>query len=609
MNQWFQFQNRRKARKACHSARIQHTRVMPQELRAFKIFIATPSGLENERKAFRDVVASYNESDANHRGVHFIPVGWEITLGGIGRPQALINEEIRKCDYFLLLLWDRWGSPPTVEGQGQYTSGTEEEYSVAWKCFADENKSMRQIVAFFKAVDTRQLSDPGEQLKKVLDFKRALENEKKILFDTFDEVSTFEKRLRCYLAQWVRDHEGGQTAKVINLPKSPQSPVSSFTVPNEASAKPISPNLEKLIDEAWKLADEGRLTDAEAKFAQAIIIGDPIAFIGYGRFLIRIGRLQQAEFIFGRLRELAHLRNDQDLEATAYGNLGLIFETLGDLNQAERMLLKSLEIYERLGDYERTATSYGNLALISNTRGDLAKAEQMTKKSLELYKQFDNQRGMASQYGNLGLIFRTRGDLAQAENMFRKSLEICERLGDQKCMANQYGNLGLIFDERGNLVQAEQMHRQSLEIDKRLGDQEGIIANYNNLGLIFQKRGDLIEAEKLFRNALEISTQLGNQSRMASQFGNLGLIFRTQGDLAKAEQMFHKSLEISERLGDQEGVAKSYGNLGLIFESQGKHTDAREVWTKSRDLFSKIHIPQMVKKIQGWLDNSERLNK
>jgi hypothetical protein len=140
---------------------------MAQDLKAYKIFIATPSGLEEERKLFREEILAYNESDANHRDIHFIPVGWEITLGGIGRPQGLINEEIEKCDYFVLLLWDRWGSPPSANGGGKYTSGTEEEHNVAWECYEDDTKPMRQIVAFFKAVDPRQLSDPGDQLKKV----------------------------------------------------------------------------------------------------------------------------------------------------------------------------------------------------------------------------------------------------------------------------------------------------------------------------------------------------------------------------------------------------------------------------------------------------------
>ena len=81
---------------------------------------------------FRDVVNKYNDDEAVQRGAHFIPVRWELTLGGVGRPQAMINEDVRKCDYFVLMLWDRWGSAPGSDGKRKYSSGTEEEYHVAW---------------------------------------------------------------------------------------------------------------------------------------------------------------------------------------------------------------------------------------------------------------------------------------------------------------------------------------------------------------------------------------------------------------------------------------------------------------------------------------------
>ena len=177
---------------------------MAVDLKGYRVFIATPGGLDEERKAFRAVINDHNEMDAFKRGVCFIPVGWEITLGGVGRPQELINQELRQCDYFILILWDRWGTPT---GTGTYSSGTEEEYTVALNCLNDIAFPMRDIVVFFRAVDVRMLSDPGVQLQKVLDFKKKLEEEKRLLFYTYDEISLFEKRLRYHLAKWVRDHE------------------------------------------------------------------------------------------------------------------------------------------------------------------------------------------------------------------------------------------------------------------------------------------------------------------------------------------------------------------------------------------------------------------
>lgn len=153
--------------------------VMPESLTSYRVFIASPGGLEKERLAFNDLIETFNKTDAIPRGAYFIPVGWEVTLGGVGRPQSLINEEVESCDYFVMVLHSRWGSSPDPEDNpGSHSSGTKEEYEVALKCHRAGDKPMRQIVAFFKAVDTAQMADPGPDLLKVLEFRKQLENTK-----------------------------------------------------------------------------------------------------------------------------------------------------------------------------------------------------------------------------------------------------------------------------------------------------------------------------------------------------------------------------------------------------------------------------------------------
>ena len=72
------------------------------------------------------------------------------------------------------MLWDRWGT--TTSAGSRYTSGTHEELGVALQCLADPDAEMRDVAVFFKAVEDRQLSDPGPQLTRLLQFKEALES-------------------------------------------------------------------------------------------------------------------------------------------------------------------------------------------------------------------------------------------------------------------------------------------------------------------------------------------------------------------------------------------------------------------------------------------------
>ena len=51
---------------------------MPSQVTVYRVFIASPGGLEAERESFRRVLNDYNESDALEDGVLFIPVAQDL---------------------------------------------------------------------------------------------------------------------------------------------------------------------------------------------------------------------------------------------------------------------------------------------------------------------------------------------------------------------------------------------------------------------------------------------------------------------------------------------------------------------------------------------------
>ena len=177
----------------------------------YRVFIGTPGGLEEERKLFRCALESFTQTHSEPRSVLFHPVGWEDTIGGVGRPQELINDDLRQCDYAVFVLHDRWGSPT---GNGN-TSGVEEEWALAEKLYKD-NK-IRNIALFFKAIDPHQQRDPGPQLQQVLAFKKQIEAGKKYLFCQYDVPDEYSTRLGRHLAKWLRDHEGAATGASSGL--------------------------------------------------------------------------------------------------------------------------------------------------------------------------------------------------------------------------------------------------------------------------------------------------------------------------------------------------------------------------------------------------------
>jgi Tetratricopeptide repeat/Domain of unknown function (DUF4062) len=356
--------------------------VVPSKITAYRIFIASPRGLEPERQHFREVIQSYNEEGVIERDLLFLPVGWEATLAGVGRPQETINEEVRRSDYFLMLLWDRWGSF-TGDPDARFTSGAEEEFSVAQTCH--RNGTMRQIVVMFKEVELNRLADAGPELSKVLDFRKELEAKKSLLYERFDAPGAFESKLRRHLARWVLDHEKGRGTGGAGAPV-PSEPVPPPPAPGVPVEAPPQASPSPAIRGAEELASAGRVTEAEQVFARGVRDGDLDAINRYGRFLIDSGSFASAEKTFVQLTGLARQGGQRDWLVAGLNNLGKLYVVQGELQKAESTYREALALRETMlgPDHPDVAVSLNNLAEVYAGLRRYGEAEPLFRRALEI---------------------------------------------------------------------------------------------------------------------------------------------------------------------------------------------------------------------------------
>lgn len=162
-------------------------------LKVVSVFIASPGGLEDERESARRIVEEINESHSEHWGCRIKLVGWEATLPGYNRAQSLINQDLDKCDYFVGVIWNHWGSKPQ-DGDSRFTSGFEEEFERAKDRL--NQGLMKDIILFFKDIPEVQLRDSGPSVARVLTFRQACVDSYKIMFKQFPDKGEFERLIR-----------------------------------------------------------------------------------------------------------------------------------------------------------------------------------------------------------------------------------------------------------------------------------------------------------------------------------------------------------------------------------------------------------------------------
>ena len=623
--------------------------------RKISVFIASPNDLSNERKQFKDAIHQLNVGFGDGANVEFVPLGWEDTLASTGRrSQGVINEDIDRCDVFILVMHRRWGQE--APDAKPYSSYTEEEFHRALERWKKDD--VPEIFVFFKRVDAASEADPGPQLKKVIDFRVQLEETRQVLYHYFEDEKSFIEEVDRHLRAYAKDElpkaekqremivlplealEETKKAKLITEEKIREAK-ESRDAEEEAYLKLEALQLQ-IAEDAANLSKEGKIEFARRKFAELVVetMDTRVLYLGY-EFFYRTGDLNSAFSVLEKWLSLSGKDENVADKAKVYGNLGNVYQTRGDLDKAEEIYNKALDISKALGSKEGIAIQYGNLGIVYKIRGDLDKAVEMYNKALEINQalgckegmaiQYCNlgnvyftrgdmdkavemydkslkisqalgiKEGMAIQYGNLGNVYSTRGDLEKAEEEYNKALEIGRALGRKEGMANQYGNLGNVYKICGDLDKAVDMNNKALEINQALGRKEGMASQYGNLGIIYKTRGDLDKAVEMYNKALEINQALGCKGGMASQYGNLGNVYSTRGDLDKAEKMYNKALEINQALGRKEGMASQYGNLGNVYKICGDLDKAEKMYNNSLSLFQEIGAKPMILKVQGLL--------
>jgi formylglycine-generating enzyme required for sulfatase activity len=186
-----------------------------------RIFIASPWDLKAERDCIEAIVNRLNSDPLiEDLGIVLKSFRWENVYPQLGRPQELINKDVQTCDILVGMLHRRFGSP-----SGKEDSGTYEEFKIALDRW--EKTGSPQIMLYFKTVGDISLEDlKNEQLKKVLEFKKEIENKRILLAGKFTDLLEFEEKFEKDLKKAIGDlcKERKQRDTWKNEPPAPIPP-------------------------------------------------------------------------------------------------------------------------------------------------------------------------------------------------------------------------------------------------------------------------------------------------------------------------------------------------------------------------------------------------
>lgn len=173
-----------------------------------RLFLSSPGDVENERNMVHEVAAQLNRMMGEQMRFRLEVIDWETHVTpNMGRPQEVINQQIRDYDIFVGIMWKRFGTPT-----GKADSGTEEEFNIACKNW--EKYGRPRIMLYFNQTpympkNTKEIS----QFARVVKFREKLQDGNALVWEYQNPVE-FQEFLIEHLGKVLYEFSPAEKDKV-----------------------------------------------------------------------------------------------------------------------------------------------------------------------------------------------------------------------------------------------------------------------------------------------------------------------------------------------------------------------------------------------------------
>jgi tetratricopeptide (TPR) repeat protein len=298
--------------------------------------------------------------------------------------------------------------------------------------------------------------------------------------------------------------------------------------------QPRHPEAERQEQLGCRLVREGKLTEAENAFREAIRRdpGHAGAHGNLGVALAQERKLPEAEAAF----RLAIRLNP--VNVTMYVNLATCLAQQGRPAEAEEWARQAIQLNPQLAEPHRLLGS----ALEARRRDEAAESAFREAARIE--------PGHAHGRYRLGRVLARRRTHQEAEAELREAVRLAPNL------APAWSSLRQLLCDTDRHAEAVEYARTTVRLEPNSAEY------YNGLGVALAGCDKVTEAEAAYREAARLDP------KNASVHSNLGNSLRSQGRLDEAEASLRAALQF------QTDYAEAHNNLGIVLVQAGREDEA-----------------------------------
>jgi len=208
---------------------------VPITYESIRVFISSPKDVAEERKLAEKAINSVSSTYKESLGLQLDPVMWEDFLPKTPKLpeqkiQDILEAEIPKCQVFILILGERYGSKEPGHGK----SNTQREVEIAIEVLMREKKIM--FLSYFRKLSPN--NDKGRQRQDVESFRNFLQG-KGIWYKDYADASEFRDLITHALYRTVlryrlatNKHKSLQNFWLFGEPDRPTNPLLAIIYPS-----------------------------------------------------------------------------------------------------------------------------------------------------------------------------------------------------------------------------------------------------------------------------------------------------------------------------------------------------------------------------------------
>ncbi len=250
--------------------------------------------------------------------------------------------------------------------------------------------------------------------------------------------------------------------------------ISYFEGPNHQITKKIT----ALVHQGNLFNHLHRYSEARQSFIQAKVMAGkekvlsylPALYNGLGVSFLQQGIYSKALASFLTLLDITD-KSQYSIQASAYGNLGLIYKELGQLDSARVYAEKTLALYQRLHLKAQQSDALINLALITRRQGDIAESESYLVQAESLLNSQDNPYRQGEILIQKGLNQQVLQNWDQAVTYFEGAATMLRQAQQHASEMIAYVHLAQVFLIQGKVENAialcQRVEDSGLEIDEK----------------------------------------------------------------------------------------------------------------------------------------------